>query len=256
MISQPQSVNQFICFLTLDEKVTIISYIFYHDHFILKWQELEFFFTIIFNKKCTIFRSVLYLTLRFLPRWASEDHEFPHYLDICKWFGLLFVVKLMLTDSFLILFMNELSKSRPNYRVHWTLVIIIEKMYYGNTKHAHNFFQISIRITIFFEGGYVFLFCFVVLLIFCHLIFIEKINLPWKISDPAYVEEIFPVFHVPKKSDFVSEETNTPPLSPPPKKSYILLYICGKNKRYFVHYYVPIVLQSYYYCKGVSFWLV
>jgi hypothetical protein len=52
MISQPQSVNQFICFLILDEKVTIISYIFYHDHFILKWQELEFFFTIIFNKKC------------------------------------------------------------------------------------------------------------------------------------------------------------------------------------------------------------
>ena len=212
-----------------------------HNYFLyfLSWSfyfKVEFFFTIIFNKKCTIFRSVLYLTLRFLPRWASEDHEFPHYLDICKWFGLLFVVKLMLTDSFLILFMNELSKSRPNYRVHWTLVIIIEKMYYGNTKHAHNFFQISIRITIFFEGGYVFLFCFVVLLIFCHLIFIEKINLPWKISDPAYVEEIFPVFHVPKKS--------------------VLLYICEKNKRYFDHYYVPIVLQSYYYCKGVSFWLV
>ena len=62
------------------------------------------------------------------------------------------------------------------------------------------------------------MFCFVVLLIFCHLIFIEKINLPWTISDPAYVEEIFPVFHVPKKSDFVSEETNTPPLFPPPRK--------------------------------------
>jgi hypothetical protein len=139
----------------------IMIILFFSD---IKWQELEFFFTIIFSKKCTIFRNVLYLTLRFLPRWTSEDHEFPHYLDICKWFGLQFVVKLMLTDSFLILFMNELSKSRSNYRVHWTLVINIEKMYYGNTKHAHNFFQISIRITIFFLRGVMF-FCFV--LLFC-----------------------------------------------------------------------------------------
>lgn len=164
MISQPQSVNQFICFLTLDEKVTIISYIFYHDHFIFFGYQVTgtgIFFTIIFNKKCTIFRSVLYLTLRFLPLWASEDQEFPHYLDICKWFGLLFVVKVMLTDSFLILFMNELSKSRPNYRVHWTLVINIKKMYYGNTKHAHNFFQISIKKIL---RGVMF-FCFV--LLFC-----------------------------------------------------------------------------------------
>lgn len=139
----------------------IMIILFFSD---IKWQELEIFFTIIFSKKCTIFRNVLYLTLRFLPRWTSEDHEFPHYLDICKWFGLQFVVKLMLTDSFLILFMNELSKSRSNYRVHWTLVINIEKMYYGNTKHAHNFFQISIRITIFFLRGVMF-FCFV--LLFC-----------------------------------------------------------------------------------------
>lgn len=124
----------------------------------------KFFLQLFLARNAQFFRNVLYLTLRFLPRWTSEDHEFPHYLDICKWFGLQFVVKLMLTDSFLILFMNELSKSRSNYRVHWTLVINIEKMYYGNTKHAHNFFQISIRITIFFLRGVMF-FCFV--LLFC-----------------------------------------------------------------------------------------
>lgn len=188
------------------------------------------FFLPLFLTRNAQFLGVFYIWLRFLPRWASEDHEFPHYLDICKWFGLLFVVKVMLTDSFLILFMNELSKSRPNYRVHWTLVINIKKMYYGNTKHAHNFFQISIRITIFFEGGYVFLFCFVVLLIFCHIIFIEKINLPWKISNPAYVEEIFPVFHVPKKSDFVSGNQHPSPFRPPLlKKLNIALYLWEKQ---------------------------
>lgn len=102
------------------------------------------------------------------------------------------------------------------------------------------------------------MFCFVVLLIFCHLIFIEKINLPWTISDPAYVEEIFPVFHVPKKSDFVSEETNTPPLFPPPRKvKYCFIFVRKTNGTLFTIMYLlfcsPIIIVRVCHSDWCSF---